>query len=44
MAQIKVTRKAYVRKDGTRVKAATYFIKDKDEPGKTPGPLGRYPM
>jgi len=36
MAQIKVTRKSYVRKDGTRVKAATYFTKDKGEPGKTP--------
>ncbi len=36
IAQIKVTRKAYVRKDGTRVKAATYFTKDKGEPGKTP--------
>jgi hypothetical protein len=38
MAQIKVTRKAYVRKDGTWVKAATYFTEDKGEPGKTPEP------
>jgi hypothetical protein len=36
MAQIKVTRKSYVRKDGTRVKAATYHIKDRGKPGKTP--------
>jgi hypothetical protein len=36
MAEIKVTRKAYVRKDGTAVKAATYLIQDKGQPGKTP--------
>jgi len=36
MAEIKVTRKSYVRKDGTRVRAATYYIKDKGKPGRTP--------
>jgi len=36
MAQIKVTRKAYIRKDGTAVKAASYSIEDKGKPGKTP--------
>jgi hypothetical protein len=36
VAQIKVTRKSYVRKDGTVVKAATYYTKDKGKPGKTP--------
>ena len=36
MAQIQVTRKAYTRKDGTLVKAATYYIEDKGKPGKTP--------
>ena len=36
MAEIQVTRKAYVRKDGTQVKATTYYTKDKGEPGKTP--------
>jgi len=36
MAQIKVTRKSYVRKDGTRVKGTTYLTKDKGKPGKTP--------
>lgn len=36
MPVIKVTRKSYVRKDGTRVKATTYFTKDKGQPGKTP--------
>jgi hypothetical protein len=35
-AQIKVTRKAYVRKDGTVVKGASYYTKDKGKPGKTP--------
>lgn len=35
MAQIKVTRKAYVRKDGTVVKGTSYYTKDKGEPGKT---------
>src|SRR5450756_2929437 len=37
MAQIKVTRKAYVRKDGTMVKGTSYYTKDKGKPGKTPG-------
>ena len=36
MAKIKVTRKAYTRKDGTRVKATTYYTEDKGKPGKTP--------
>lgn len=36
MAQIKVTRKSYVRKDGTVVKGAPYDTKDKGKPGKTP--------
>lgn len=36
MAQIKVTRKSHVRKDGTVVKATTYYTKDKGKPGKTP--------
>ena len=36
MAEIQVTRKAYTRKDGTPVKEATYYVKDKGAPGKTP--------
>ena len=36
MAQIKVTRKSYIRKDGTIIKGTTYFTKDKGKPGKTP--------
>jgi len=36
MAQIKVTRKSYIRKNGTVVKGATYYAKDKGKPGKTP--------
>ncbi len=36
MAEIKVTRKSYVRKDGTVVKGTTYYTKDKGKPGKTP--------
>ena len=36
MAQIKVTRKTYVRKDGTVVKGTSYYTKDKGKPGKTP--------
>jgi hypothetical protein len=36
MARIRVTRKSYVRKDGTVVKGATYYTKDKGKPGKTP--------
>jgi len=35
-AKIKVTRKNYVRKDGTAVKGATYDTKDKGKRGKTP--------
>jgi hypothetical protein len=36
MAQIKVTRGSYVRKDGTVVKGATYNTEDKGKPGITP--------
>lgn len=36
MAKIKVTRKSYVRKDGTQVKGITYLAEDKGKPGKTP--------
>lgn len=36
MPQLTVTRKGYTRKDGTRVKAATFKIKDRGEPGRTP--------
>jgi hypothetical protein len=36
MPEVKVTRKSYVRKDGTRVKGTTYYTKDKGKPGKTP--------
>jgi len=36
MAQIKATRKSYVRKDGTVVKGITYYTQDKGKPGKTP--------
>jgi len=35
MTQIKVTRKSYVRKDGTVVKGITYDTQDKGKPGKT---------
>ncbi|MGH2507632.1 MAG: hypothetical protein ACRESI_03325 [Gammaproteobacteria bacterium] len=36
MGKITVYRKAYTRKDGTRVKATTYRTTDKGKPGKTP--------
>ena len=36
MAKIKVTRKSYVRKDGTAVKGTIYYTKDEGQPGKTP--------
>jgi hypothetical protein len=36
MAQIKVTRKSYIRKDGIKVKGTTYYAKDRGKPGKTP--------
>ena len=36
MPEIKVTRRAYTRKDGTRVKGTTYYAVDRGEPGKTP--------
>jgi hypothetical protein len=36
MAQIKVTRKSYVRKDGIKVNGTTYYAKDRGKPGKTP--------
>jgi hypothetical protein len=34
--KMRVTRRAYRRKNGTLVKAATYLIKDKGKPGRTP--------
>ena len=36
MAKFKVTRKSYVRKDGTVVKGITYYTQDKGKQGKTP--------
>lgn len=36
MGTITVKRKAYTRKDGTRVKASTYQTPDKGQKGKTP--------
>ena len=36
MAQIKVTRKSYIRKDGIKVKGTTYYAKDRGKSGKTP--------
>jgi hypothetical protein len=36
MEKIKVTRKSYVRADGTPVKGTTYYTEDKGKPGKTP--------
>lgn len=36
MPTITVHRKGYVRKDGTRVKPATYKTEDRGKPGKTP--------
>ena len=36
MNQIKVTRKSYVRKNGTVVKGTSYYTKDKGKPRKTP--------
>jgi len=36
MAQIKVTRRSYTRKDGTLVRGTTYYTTDKGKPGKTP--------
>ena len=36
MAQIKVTRKSYIRQDGIKVKGTTYYAKDRGKPGKTP--------
>ena len=36
MTDIKITRKGYVRKDGTAVKGTTYYTKDKGNFGKTP--------
>jgi len=36
MAQTKVTRKSYVRKNGIVVKGSTYYTEDKGKPGKTP--------
>lgn len=36
MPKLTVRRKAYTRKDGTRVKAATFKIKDRGARGRTP--------
>ena len=36
MPQLTVMRKGYTRKDGTRVKASTFKVKDRGEPGRTP--------
>jgi hypothetical protein len=36
MAQIKVTRRPYTRKDGVAVRGATFYTKDRGRPGKTP--------
>ena len=36
MGEITVHRKSYVRKDGTRVKASTFKVKDKGAKGRTP--------
>ncbi len=36
MRQITVPRTSYQRKDGTRVKPATFKVKDRGKPGKTP--------
>ncbi len=36
MVKIKVTRKSYTRKDGTKINGTTYYSKDKGRPGKTP--------
>ncbi|MDE2236129.1 MAG: hypothetical protein KGK44_11385 [Gammaproteobacteria bacterium] len=36
MDMITVHRKAYTRRDGTRVRAATYQTLDKGKPGRTP--------
>lgn len=36
MAKLRVKRKAYTKKDGTRVKTTTYLTKDTGKPGRTP--------
>ena len=36
MGNIIVNRKSYTRKDGTRVKASTFKVKDKGDKGRTP--------
>lgn len=36
---LKVSRKGYTRKDGTKVKATTYYTPDKGEPGRGPKTL-----
>jgi len=36
MAKLTVRRKSYTRKDGTRVKSATFEIKDRGARGRTP--------
>jgi len=35
-AKIKITRKSYVRENGTVAKATSYYTEDKGKPGKTP--------
>ena len=37
--KIRVTRKAYTRKDGTRVKATSYYTKDRGAKGRGPKTL-----
>jgi hypothetical protein len=36
MPKLLIKRKSYTRKDGTRVKAATFKVADKGAPGRTP--------
>jgi len=36
MAKLRIKRKAYTRKDGTRVKATTFKVKDRGARGRTP--------
>ena len=36
MPELTIKRKGYTRKDGTKVKASTFKVKDRGEPGRTP--------
>jgi len=36
MTRLLIKRKSYTRRDGTRVKATTYYARDRGEPGRTP--------